>query len=163
MGSFCIINKNVFISFSEMVLNRIGLQGIHIKHVLIISKLTPYGNTLELFYAWKSGMILRWKIPGPGAHSSSDGKYNVTPPHQCSKCTEMGRTWEMGISTSESHPILIVCLRVNHVLCYSSLIYGPSAFPSLTVSNYSRWSLKSTTNRICSKNYVYCINFIYGS
>ena len=33
---------------------------------------------------------------------------------------------------------LIVCLRVNQVLCYSSLIYGPSAFASPPVSNYSR-------------------------
>ena len=49
---------------------------------------------------------------------------------------------------------LIVCLRVNHVLCYSSLIHGPSAFASLTVSNYSRRSLKSPTKRIRSKNYV---------
>ena len=50
---------------------------------------------------------------------------------------------------------LIVCLTVNHVLCYSSLIYGPSAFASPPVSNYSRGSLKSPTKRIHSKNCVY--------
>ncbi len=47
------------------------------------------------------------------------------------------------------------CLyRENQEQCYSSLIYGPTAFASPPVSNYSRGSFKSHTTRIRSKNYV---------
>ncbi len=59
--------------------------------------------------------------------------------------------------------ILIVCLRVNQELCYSSLIYGPTAFASVPVSNYSRGNLKSHTKRIlCFKLHLKWIQVCTG-
>ena len=46
------------------------------------------------------------------------------------------------------------CVSINQELCYISLIYGPTAFASPPILNYSRGSSKSLTKRIRSKNYV---------
>ncbi len=44
------------------------------------------------------------------------------------------------------------CVSINQELCYGSPIYGPTAFASPPISNYSWGSLKSHSKRIRSKN-----------